>query len=282
MSPLIRAFAALAALVLVSGPVMAQTIERIRETGELRLGFRADAAPLSFADKNGNPGGYSPMLCAGVAQKITNQLKMENLSVTFHVVDTDERFDKVAKGEVDLLCGAATITLSRRKLVDFSVPTYVDGTAVAYPAGTDLVFSELSGKTVGVRANTTTEQSLLNTLVGQGVEATVAKFDSHGDGLTALENGQISAYFADQSILLFLIASSEMSGNFQVSDEILTIEKQGLAMARGDTEFRLMVDAAISELFSSGAMEELLASALPGVTPGAALKAMYLLSPTIR
>ena len=74
-------------LALPALPVAAQTLERIKQTGELKLGFRTDASPLSYVDENGQPAGYSPLLCTGIAQAIANQLKMSDLLATFHAVD---------------------------------------------------------------------------------------------------------------------------------------------------------------------------------------------------
>lgn len=262
-------------------PASAQTIERIKETGQLRLGFRADAAPLSFADADGNPAGYSPLLCGKLAQGITNALELENLNVSFVPVDADNRFEKVVAGEIDLLCGAATITLSRRKIVDFSVPTYVDGTAVMQPRDASGDLTQLAGKSVGVRKATTTEEALQNTLSASGLTMDVVTFDDHRDGMKAMLDGSIEAYFADQSILLFLNAATQEYQNFRVSPEILTVEKHGLAMARGDSDFRLLVDGLLAELFLGGQMQEFFRFALPGAEPGKALQAMYVTSPTI-
>ena len=271
----------LLATALLALPASAQTLERIKETGELKLGYRTDAAPLSFTDEQGQPAGYSTLLCAGVAQAIANQLQMTDLLATFHAVDATDRFDKVASGEIDLLCGAATITLERRELVDFSVPTYVDGTAVLLPKDASDDLAELVGKKVGVRSGTTTLEALNNTIASLGVEAEVIRFVDHKAGLAAMKSGEIDAYFADQSILLYLAYAGQEAKPFKVTGTILTIEKQGLAMARGDADFRLVVDRAISDLFNNGTMEELFQRALPGAEPGVAIQAMHLLSPTI-
>jgi len=268
------------ALAMLAAPLAAQTLERIQETGEIRFGYRADAAPLSFSDKNGLPAGYSPLVCSSIAQGLANFLKMDDLSAVFVAVETSNRFDKVTNGDIDLLCGAATITLRRRESVDFSVPTYVDGTAVMLPVGVENNLASLAGRKVGVRASTTTLEAVTNTLGGEQVNAEIMTFESHGDGLAAMERGDISAYFADQSILYFLHNSSDLSSKFTVSPEILTIEKQGLAMKRGDSDFRLVVDAILSEMFATGVMEQIYAETLPGLTPGVAAKAMYLTSPT--
>ncbi len=262
-------------------PVSAQTIERIKETGQLRLGFRVDAAPLSFADGDGNPAGYSPIVCGELAQGVTNALGLENLNVSFIPVDSTNRFEMVANGEIDLLCGAATITLGRREIVDFSVPTYVDGTAVLQPRDASGDLTKLAGKPVGVRTGTTTEEALNNTLAASGLTMDVVTFDDHRDGMRAIIDGSIEAYFADQSILLFLISASQEFENYRVSPEILTVEKHGLAMERGDSDFRLLIDGLLAEMFLSGRMQEFFRLALPGAEPGKALQAMYVTSPTI-
>jgi len=268
------------AMALLALPASAQTLERVKQTGELKLGYRTDAAPLSFSDEQGKPAGYSPLVCAGVAQAIANELQISDLLATFHPVDATDRFDKVASGEIDLLCGAATITLSRRELVDFSVPTYVDGTAVMLPKDATGDLSALTGKKVGVRSGTTTLDALNNSMEKAGIEATVVKFADHRAGLVAMQKGEIDAYFADQSILFYLAYSYDKTQSFKVTGEILTIEKHGLAMARGDADFRLLVDKAISGLFENGTMDDLFQKALPGAEPGIAIQSMRLLSPT--
>ncbi|HBG99645.1 MAG TPA: amino acid ABC transporter substrate-binding protein [Rhodobacteraceae bacterium] len=259
----------------------AQTIDRIRDTGVMTIGFRADADPLSYADAQGLAAGYTPRICAALARAIASELSIDGLRVSFVSVGASDRFDKVASGEIDLLCGAATITLSRRELVDFSIPVYVDGAAVALPAGAGTDLADLAGKSVGVHGNTTTEQALRNSLEKAGVEATVVTFDDHNSGFAALLAGEVDGYFADQSILVGLFVRNEVGAGFNISDNILTIEKQGLALARGDTEFRLLVDRILSVFYANGTMRQTFETALPGVRPGAAMRALYLIAPEL-
>src|SRR5690606_30196851 len=126
------------------------------------------------------------------------------------------------------LCGAATITLERRAQVDFSLPTFVDGAAVLLPVDADREFEALAGERVGVRDGTTTEAVLRASLEASGMQAEVVTFDDHQAGLTALEDGEIAAYFGDQSILFGLFFASDMADMLVVSDNMLTIEKHGL------------------------------------------------------
>ncbi|WP_170368649.1 amino acid ABC transporter substrate-binding protein [Ruegeria arenilitoris] len=270
----------LSAALLVSGAA-AQTIDRIKETREIRFGFRTDAAPLSFINDKERPDGLSVMICDQVARAIAGRLGADDLTAQFIPVQSDTRFDMVASGQIDLLCGAATITLSRRETVDFSIPIFVDGTSVLLPIDADVTMASLSGKKVGMRSSTTTEEAVFNSFGSAGIEAKLVRFASHPDGIKALRDGEIDAYFADQSILLVNYLAAGLKDDFKISQEILTIEKQGLALARGDDDFRLMVDEILSQLYAQGTMEEIFRAALPGIEPSEALKALYVIAPTL-
>ncbi|MEM8569320.1 MAG: amino acid ABC transporter substrate-binding protein [Pseudomonadota bacterium] len=278
----IRAAAvALSLFAIAAEPLAAQTIERLQETEELRLGFRIDAAPLSFLGDNNQPQGYAPLICTRIAEMIADDMGLQSITVNFIPVTTENRFEKVANDEIDLLCGAATITLARREMVDFSIPIFVDGTAVLMPAGGATDLAELAGQSIGVRAGTTTEQMLINTLETAGIAATVVTFGNHQAGIEALGNEEIAAYFGDQSILYGLLGQTDMAERFAISENTLSVEKHGLALRRGDADFRLAVDHALSRLYANGAMEESFRASFPGATPGVALRALFLIGPEL-
>ena len=45
----------------------------------------------------------------------------------FVLVPAGERFELVRDGKVDILCDPSSVTLPRRDMVDFSLPTFLDG-----------------------------------------------------------------------------------------------------------------------------------------------------------
>jgi len=268
-----------------TGGAMAQTIDRILERNELRLGYRVDAPPLSFQTTDGQPGGFTPQVCVQVAHGIVQALGAESLNVQMVPVDATDRFNKVASGEIDLLCGAASITLERRKVVDFSIPVYVDGAAVLMPSDKPTSFGDdLRANTempVGVRQGTTTEAQLQVFMEANKIDREIARFADHQSAIVAMEEGEIGAYVADQSILVGLWLSSPQKNALMVSPNLMTMEKQGLAMARGDADFRLLVDGILSKLYRNGVLVELLEQSIPGLEPGQALKAMMLIAPVV-
>jgi len=50
----------------------ADTLGQIRKSGEIRLGYRTDAPPMSFTDANGQAAGYSVELCRRIATAVIN------------------------------------------------------------------------------------------------------------------------------------------------------------------------------------------------------------------
>ena len=275
---LLRFATALIALTLAA-TAGADTLSRIRDSGTIRVGVRTDAAPFSFTNELGESAGYSVLLCREVAVTVRKALGLEQLPITYVKVSAEDRFKAVAEGRVDLHCGAATMTLPRRQVVDFSLPTFVDGASVLFRADGPASFNELAGKKVGVRAGTTTEEALRNTLEGTGIDAEVTPVKDHADGLAKLESGDISAYFADRSILGSLASKSAGREQLRLSKRFFTYEAHGLAMMRNDADFRLLVDTTLARMYRSGRIEEIFrASFGEKATPGDLLLAMYVIS----
>ena len=51
----------------------AQTLERVRDSGVLKIGYREDAAPYSYKNAIGQPAGYTVALCQAVATDIADR-----------------------------------------------------------------------------------------------------------------------------------------------------------------------------------------------------------------
>jgi ABC-type amino acid transport substrate-binding protein len=259
--------------------VAAQTLERIRDSGMLKIGYREDAAPYSYKNAIGQPAGYTIALCQAVATDIADAVGLAELAIEYVPVGTEERFNALQEGRIDLLCGATTATLERRALIDFSIPTFIDGAGVLLRADGPDSFAELAGQDVGVRAATTTEEALRNTLRRQNMEATVVPVDSHEEGLARLEAGEIAAYFADQAILIFLLSGSQAPDDLKVGEGQFTLEPYALGMQRGDDDFRLAVDTSLSRLYRSGEVDRIFKNSFgANATQSEILRALYLIS----
>jgi ABC-type amino acid transport substrate-binding protein len=246
-------FAALLALITaaVSCEASAGTIDRIREDKVIRIAYRIDAPPFSYKDKLGEPAGFMVDLCRAVAKNLAQQLSLPSVSVSYVTVTAVDRFEAIQQNKADLLCEPTSATLSRRAMVDFSIATFVDGASLMIGLDGPHNLQALAGRKIGVLAGTTTEEALRNSLRSAGITADVIPATTHAEGLSMLDDEKISAYFADRSILLFLIRDSKAAEKLKLADVYLTVEPYALALPRGDEDFRLEVDRALSHIYRS-------------------------------
>jgi polar amino acid transport system substrate-binding protein/glutamate/aspartate transport system substrate-binding protein len=244
--------ALLAALVLVPALAVADgVLDRIKAQGEIRLAYRADAAPFSWAEGDKEPEGYSVDLCRAVATGIKAALKLSDLKITYVKVSSNDRFDAITGGKADLLCEATTATLERRATMDFSIPTFISGAGMMIQPGGPTSFEALAGQKVGVLGGTTTAEDLKDFLAKGKIAAEIVTVKDHSEGFDQLGSGAIVAYFADRTILQFMLMKRSMNGKLMLADQFLSFEPYALAMPR-DEDFRLEVDRSLSRLFRHG------------------------------
>lgn len=263
-----------------AGPALAGAIDTIRENQTIRLGYRADAPPFSYKQADDpEPGGYMVNICRSVAKKLGEQLGLPSLKVVYVVVAATNRFEAIQKRDADLLCEPTSATLSRRKLVDFSITTFVDGAGLLTSDKDLRELKQLSGQKIGVLAGTTTEGALRRTLDAGGVQAEIVPAKTHSDGLAMLDDGKTSAYFADRSILMFLLPQSRAPDKLMMADNYLSLEPYALALPLGDQDFRLAVDTALSHIYRSGEIVEIFNATFGDkIAPSSMIKTVYAIS----
>jgi len=230
----------------------AATLDHVRQDHAIRVGYREDAPPFSYKNDNAEPAGYMVDLCRAVVKRLSQQLQIPTLSIDYVAVTATNRFDAIQQNKADILCEPTSATLARREQVDFSISTYVDGASLMIRADGPRTIQEMSGRKIGVLAGTTTEQELRDTLNTAGVTADISAAKTHTEGLAMLDEGTISAYFADRGILTSLITESKAPEKLALLDRYLTIEPYALALPHGDEDFRLAVDRALSQIYRSG------------------------------
>ena len=254
--------------------VAAQTLDKVRKTGVLTLGYIDGAAPFSFVDGNGEPQGYSVELCRAVAEGIAGQLKRTGLKTRWVKLTIQNRIDAVRKGQVDLECSTTTWTLARQSLVDFSLITFVDGGSLLVKS--DAQFGRLAdfqGKRIAVITGTTTERALGSRALG----AELVKIKTRDEGLALLREGQVDALASDRTALIgVVVMGSGASGNFKLLDQDFSIEQYALMLPRGDHDFRLAVNRQLARIYRSGDIEKIYARWLgPLGPPSILLSATY-------
>jgi ABC-type amino acid transport substrate-binding protein len=256
----------------------ASTLDRIKQDKAIRIAYREDAPPFSYKDKIGEPTGFMVDLCREVAKKLADQLQLTSLNVVYVPVTAADRFESIQQQKADLLCEPTSATLSRREVVDFSIPTFVDGASLMIRADGPHDLKAMAGKKIGVLGGTTTEESLRDSLKAAGITSDIIPAKTHAEGVAMLDDGKISAYFADRSILVSLIKDSKAPGKLMLAENYLSVEPYALALPRGDEEFRLAVDRALSHIYRGGEIGPLFKRTFGDAKPGQVLGTLYLIT----
>lgn len=278
-----RVLMGLLAMVVALG-VQAQdtgTLKTIRDAKTITLGFRTDSPPFSFSGSDGQPAGYSVDLCKRVVTGVERALGTAGLAVKWVPLTAANRFDQVTNGAVDLECGNTSATLSRMEKFDFSNLIFVDAGAVLVLEETKVGrLADLAGKSVGVVAGTTTEQNLKTALKERLIDARVLSVKDEAEAMAALQSKKIDGYAADRVKLVGLVALARADTKYRLVQDDFTFEPYALMMRR-DPAFRLVVNRSLSQLYRSGAVNEIYDRWLARLgKPGPLLLAMYYLNAT--
>jgi putrescine:ornithine antiporter len=81
--------------------------------------------------------------------------------------------------------------------------------------------------------------------------AEVVPVDSYDTGIQLVREGSSDVFFADRSILLDAVKRGRLADELIVLERQFTYAPIALALARGDPDFRLVVDRALSQFFRS-------------------------------
>jgi ABC-type amino acid transport substrate-binding protein len=259
------------------------TLKRIDDTGQMNLGFRESEPPMSFRDQSGRPIGYSIDLCEQIAAGVKRKLGRSDVIVNYVPVTAENRFTAIETASIDILCGATTKTLGRSERVGFTQLTFATGASLLSMEDKKVAdIMGLKGKRVAVVSSTTTIVALKSALNEMLVDATVVPVSSAEEGMALLEKGEVDAYSSDQVVLIGQVIARNNEKKYFLSEELFSFEPFALAVTRGDADFQLVADRALSQLNRSGQISAIYRKWFSrfGAKPPLVLKALYKLNAT--
>jgi ABC-type amino acid transport substrate-binding protein len=253
--------AALAGCASTSGGAAAPTatLDRIKATKTILLGYRDSSVPFSFVDRSQAPAGYSVDLCQRVVEELRRDLKLPELQPKWVPVTVENRQSSVIAGTVDLECGSTTNTLSRQEQVDFSLTTFITGASLVARSGAN-VGSDLSSVRIAIIPGTTTDAIIKDAMARSAAGASRTQLlavKDHAEGLAAVASGTADVYATDRAILIGLILAAPEPQRFALLDRYFSYEPYALMMRRGDPDFRLAVNRALARMYRTGQVLEI-------------------------
>jgi len=255
------------------------TLDDIRKSGTIRIAYPENVPPFSFME-NDAPTGYSISLCRQIVSHLAKQLGLEKIDIRWRSAGTPEALRLVADGVVDMDCGISSITLSRQQRVDFSNEIYVNSGDVLVRADSNIKrLADLEGRKIAVSRGTTTDKRLAETLSQQERNARLLPVMDMQDCLLALDTGKVDACAGDRTVLIGQVAAAKKPADYALLGEPYSIEPYALVLPRGDPDFRLAVNRALSEIYRDSTLQQIYGRWFgTDAVPSLSLRMIYILN----
>ena len=279
--------AAAAALLMPAfiGPALAgPVLDAVKARGSLICGTGTGTAGYMLADSTGKWKGLSVDVCRAVAAAIFGDAE----KVKYTPLTSQQRFTAIQSGEVDMLVGNATWTLTRDTALglEFTGVYYYDGQSFLVPKKLGVKSAkELDGATVCVAPGTTTELNLADYFRANKMTFKPVVIEKVDEIRAAFFAGRCDVYTTDASSLAATRAANvpppRTFDDFVILPEIISKEPLGPVVRHGDQQFADIVRWALYAMIEaeeygidSKNVDEMLKSENPtikrilGVTPG--------------
>ncbi|MFT4065046.1 transporter substrate-binding domain-containing protein [Paraburkholderia sp.] len=276
------------AVLLVAGTTMfpahvnaADTLAKIRSTGEIRLGVRDASVPFSYLDQNQNYVGFSIDLCHAVVDKLKQT--MPALKVTNVPVTSANRIALVNNGNVDIECASTANSLDRQKQVGFSVGTFVSHTRWLVKANSGIKSAaDLKGKTVVYTQGSNALGFAKEISEKNNLDLKFIPAHDHGESMLVLENGRAAAFIEDDILLAAKKADAKDPAAFTFLPESYNSLVYGLMFAKDDPGFKKTVDDTLKSLMASGEFNKIYAKWFEDPIPPRGIKLNFPMSDDLK
>lgn len=225
-------------------------LEKIQETGLLRVGIREDAVPFGYRNSENNLSGLCLDYINLLRQEIQNNLQKEVITIQLFQSTVYNRFGLVQDRVIDLECGPNTIRPELEQKVNFSTPFLVTGVQFLIRKEDQSKFNfrgSLENFTIGVLRGTSTEEFIKD----RYPLATIQQFQGatgRRRGIQALQRKAIDAFVSDGILLLgeaTVLGLSLEEDYLLVPQRPLTCEYYGFILPNNDEQWQNFINETI-------------------------------------
>jgi ABC-type amino acid transport substrate-binding protein len=257
MRKLMGLFTVLALLATGVGPAAAQqksTLDKIGETGTLTIGTRTGSPPFGYVNAKNEWVGFSidlvdELIKPALEKKLGKTIKVEKKEST-----PPTRIPLLSSGAVDLIAETMTDTRTRRDSVDFSLTYFVTGAQFLVKKGSPIKgIKNIDGKRIAAQQGSTNARIIRE----KAPKAVLREFPDQPAAFQALAQGQVDAYTNDGIQLAGLKAKAPNPAQWDIVGDFYSYEPYGMAMRKGDADFRNIVNAGLMEGIESGKFFEI-------------------------
>lgn len=234
------------------------TLDKIKQSGTIVLGYRDSSIPFSYiADNPNQPVGYAHDLQLKVVEAVKQKLNMPDLKIRYNLVTSQNRIPLVSNGTVDLECGSTTNNKERQQQVDFSLGFFEVGSRLLTAKDSGIKdFTDLKGKKLVTTAGTTSERYIRQHQKELGIGEIISAKD-HAESFLMLQNGRAAAFMMDDILLAGEKSKASDTNKWEIVGTAPIQEIYGCMLRKGDAGFKQVVNEAIKTTYSSGEINKM-------------------------
>ncbi|MCA8009788.1 amino acid ABC transporter substrate-binding protein [Burkholderia cenocepacia] len=251
------------ALALAVSPTFAAalngTLQKVKETNHIVIGFQEASVPFSYLDANQKPVGFSIDICMKIVDAVKRELNQPQLAVDFTPVTAANRIPLLINGTIDLNCASATNSAERQKQVAFTNSHFMTANRFAAKKSSNLhKIDDLKGKTVVSVAGSTNINELNKINVERNLGINVVAAKDQLEAFLMLETGRAQAYVLDDVQLAVAIARSKDPAGYVISDDAFSKpEPYGIMFRKDDPAFKALADRVTAGIYQSPEIDTL-------------------------
>ncbi|MBU3844509.1 MAG: basic amino acid ABC transporter substrate-binding protein [Candidatus Anaerobiospirillum pullicola] len=219
------------------------------EAETLRVGTEATYAPFEFAADDGSLTGFDVELIRAIGKEAGYD-DVQVINMPF-----DGLIPAIMTSQIDVIIAAMTITPERAERVDFTDPYYTSGLSVLIREDTASKYPNidaLKGQTLCAQIGSTGAFTAEKLSPGK-----VKAFNTEPEAFMELKAGGCEGVVNDRPINLYFLSQSNASDGVTEINEVLTAEKYGIAVRKGNTELLEKLNTGLKNARENGTYDQI-------------------------
>jgi polar amino acid transport system substrate-binding protein len=229
----------------------AQSVDRIKKAGVLKIGSTATGVPTTFLDTNT---GKISGIMVDVAQAFA-----DHLGVKLEVIETPwaSLIPSLQSHKIDLICAAMSITDQRKEVIDFSDPIYPYAETLLVKKGDPKAYkgiSDIKALTVGAQVGTVYAKNLEK----EGIKE-LKIYDNIQDIMREITVGRIDAGVVDGPVAGWLV-KTKPEFQVKIAEAYVPVWQTqiGAGINKEDKDLKVEVDKVVQKLHQDGNIKQIL------------------------
>ena len=245
----------------------ADTLQKIKDSGAIVIGYREDAIPMSYSEAH-QPMGFALDLCAAVVSKVKAKLGLAELKVDYQAVTQADAPQLLASGAIAIDCAPSPVSADPSQQAAFSGPVFVSELkwiaprrlrveregrrGTWYETISPATAEDLKGKPVALTQGAGVISLVLALSTGRSLGLSIMEGKDNAESFKLVESGKAAALLAGDLLLVSLKAHAKNPDGYGFLSDAYPGEPYALMLGKDDSAFVELVNGVLAEAMRSG------------------------------